>query len=39
VKEVDGITMGEIDMAALPAGLYFIRSKNDQSVSLKFIKQ
>jgi len=39
VKEVDGVTSGEIDIAALPGGLYFIRSASDAGVRLKFIKQ
>jgi photosystem II stability/assembly factor-like uncharacterized protein len=39
VKEVDAASSEEIDIADLPAGLYYIRSKHDAGVSLKFIRQ
>jgi photosystem II stability/assembly factor-like uncharacterized protein len=39
VKELDNAASREIDIADLPNGIYFIRSKNDPGVNMKFIKE
>lgn len=39
VKELDITASREVDVADLPAGVYFIRSKADARVNLKFIKR
>ena len=39
VKEVAAKGAGAVDVSGLPVGLYFIRSKNEPGVRLRFVKQ